>query len=394
VFKRFTLILATIILGLLSSLKFTFAQDNSSIALLNLPELSLSELPGINEAGCVEEASQGSQTKAQNRCWERGDRLDSILKNRDLSAALGQQKFELGQIWQITSLDPQQIAISSFPLLARQTLEQLVKAVPQLGEYRVNEVEPVRDLIGTKFGASNQTIAQAIENNPELKTMALEEIDLDKYSLSQIPNLKATKLENLAQWEDSSISEVPNLSRVPLNLMPNPVKAQGNFIARIDQVWDDAENSRHRTATGSDLEGYAVSCDLDCPSLELDDLENEGKTINSSFEGTHAISGKDWREYPSRRAMGGEACAIGPEPVGRQPFGSFAKVVVWDVRQDRDYATLALFFHYYKWCGASFHPTPKEIGPFIVGTVRRDDLLFLGRGEDSWNDFCNSSRIN
>ncbi|MFO5491150.1 MAG: hypothetical protein ACLBM6_01085 [Cuspidothrix sp.] len=94
-------------------------------------------------------------------------------------------------------------------------------------------------------------------------------------------------------WMNSFVKNIPGLGQVPLGLMPNPIIEIGNLAMRIDAVYGTAENHRQNTISGSDVQGFSVPCtQKDCAYVELDDLENIGKSDRSTLEGKQWISGK------------------------------------------------------------------------------------------------------
>lgn len=178
-------------------------------------------------------------------------------------------------------------------------------------------------------------------------------------------------------WQDTKIADVPALNALPLASFPVPIAELGSAVARIDTIWGKTERKRLRTISGSDVVGFSVPCQgQECPYIELDDLENSGRTIRGEFEGRSWISGK------YQQVEGGWGCLKGinggKEPTGRLPFGSAFKVVVMEPSEKTDTVDTALFFRFQNFCGA----TPYFIGPVPFFTYKVNAPIFIGALDD------------
>lgn len=329
----------------------------------NWMNMSLSSMSGATEAGNL-----------SDRSWNVGDTPDRILTLGDLDDSLMPQKFQVGQILQITKQRSSNISLSAFPLVGKQTLKQLVDAVPHLGDYLPERVAPIAKLLNSKgllysWGTENYFTLSQIVRDPIIGNLKLKEINLTGFSLDSIPNLDAAVLENFEGWEDTFIREIPKLGRVPLGLMPNPLSPDGSFVARIDRVSGKSESHRNRTISGSNRVGFNYHCNNNCAHLELDDLENIGDSISQTLEGVQWISGK------YQKVKGGSGCLKRSEPTGRHPFGRAFKVVVWNPKESSDSVDTMMFFRFKLFCGRS----PYVIGPFPFFNYKINDLMFLGK---------------
>jgi len=227
-----------------------------------------------------------------------------------------------------------------------------------------------------------------VEFNSSANELQLGEIDLSEYSIDDIPGLEDTKLEDFARWENAYLSEVSEISDVPLSQMPNPLTNFAMPVMRIDAVWGDSESNRYRTVSGSYEEGFNVSCDANCPYIELDDLENSGDGLRLPTEGLQWIEGKDpesanicpdypWGVRGGHGVLGNVNC--GKEPTGRHPFGKLFKFAVWDTDETTDQAQTAIFFRFCaKTPFVDLGCTPYFIGPIPFFSFQRDQWIFLG----------------
>lgn len=363
----------------------TNAQSRLPATKLLLPDwnrISLSQLPGISQSGAID-GSPYSQTLGYDlsRTWTVGMTPNEYLKLGDISEALQAEKFALQAIREITSTDLNNIALSEFSLIKEQTLSHLAKVVPQLAQTAVKDIQSIAALLKTKgIQPANLTLSQVLTQY-EVGNIKLGEIDLSKFSLTSIPNLEAVPIQDLTNWMNSFVKNIPGLGQVPLGLMPNPISEVGNLVMRIDAVYGTAENRRKNTISGSDVQGFSVPCtQTNCAYLELDDLENVGASDRSSSEGKQWISGK----YQEVEGGWGILKAVnnGREPTGRLPFGKAFKVVVMETDETTDTVDTALYFRFCAW---KMGCTPYFIGPIPFFSYQVNALMFVGN-LDSGNE--------
>ncbi|MBS3030679.1 MAG: M23 family peptidase (plasmid) [Dolichospermum sp. DET50] len=356
----------------------TNAQSRLPATKLLLPDwkqISLSQLPGISQSGAID-GSLYSQTLGYDlsRTWTVGMTPDVYLKLGDISEALQAEKFALQAIREITSTDLNNIALSEFSLIKEQTLSHLAKVVPQLAQTAVKDIQSIAALLKTKgIQPANLTLSQVLTQY-EVGNIKLGEIDLSKFSLTSIPNLEAVPIQDLTNWMNSFVKNIPGLGQVPLGLMPNPISEIGSLVMRIDAVYGIAENRRNNPISGSDVQGFSVPCtQKDCAYLELDNLENVGASDRSSLEGKQWISGK----YQEVEGGSGILKAVnnGREPTGRLPFGKAFKVVVMETDETTDTVDTALYFRFCAW---KMGCTPYFIGPIPFFSYQVNALMFVG----------------
>ena len=360
----------------------------TKVLLPDWSRISLAQLPGISQSGAIE-GSPYSQTLGYDlsRTWNVGMTPDQYLKLGDISEALQAEEFSLQAIQaiatlrtqpeantDINSIDFNKIALSEFPLIGEQTLSHLAQVVPELAKTQVNNITPIATLLKSQgIAASNLTLAQVLTQY-EVGQMKLGEIDLSKFSISSIPNLDAVQLQQFTGWMNSNVSDIPGLRQVPLGLMPNPITEIGSLVMRIDVVYGPTENRRNNTISGSDVQGFSVPCtEKDCAYLELDDLENTGRSDRSKLEGKQWISGK-YQEVEGGRGIL-KAVNNGREPTGRLPFGKAFKVVIMEPDETTDTVDTALFFRFCAW---RMGCTPYFIGPVPFFSYKVNSLIFVG----------------
>ena len=342
--------------------------DGKHLLLPDWYSISFNNMPPIQESGSI-------KVNGLSRQWNVGDTPDEYLTLGDIDEALKPQLFSLSNIESVinfSNLDTYRLEY--FPLLGEQTIQHLTEIVPNLGETRIEEIPPIAALLKAESLQVNinTSLSNLLSQNPILGKLKLNQIDLSTYKISNIPNLDAVQLSNFKGWENTLIKDVPGLNTVPLANFPLPLREKGDKVARIDFIWGSAEKRRQRTVSGSDVEGFSVPCDGECPHIELDDLENTGRNIRDEFEGRSWISGK------YQKVEGGWGCLKsanqGKEPTGRLPFGSAFKVVVMEPSETTDTVDTALFFRFKNICGA----TPYFIGPVPFLNYEVNAPIFIG----------------
>lgn len=358
-------------------------QNNPTSLQVLMPDwnrISFSTLPPLLSSGGFNDSSLNQAAGYDlSRQWQAGQTPDQYLKLGDISEAVRAELFSLNGIATITQLDLQQVALSAFPLVKEQTLEHLVDIVPGLGEQILGNVPPIATLVGNVDTILlQQPISQLLQQVPGVGQLQLDQINLDQFSLNSIPNLESVALQEFTDWENSFLKDIPGLGQVPLGQFPTPLAITGNFVARIDMAYSQAESLRQNTISGSYNQGLSVPCQDNCAYIELDDLENQGHSYRGSFEGKQWISGK-YQKVSGGSGVCGELNG-GKEPTGRHPFGKAFKVVVWDVDETTDTVDTALFFRVScGWLGK----TPYMIGPIPWFSYKVNAPIFLGLVENS-----------
>ena len=327
-----------------------------------------------------------------SRHWQAGQTADTYLKLGDFQTSLYLQIFNLYTIAQMTNLDLEQVALSALEMAAWQTLDDLVTAIPGLGNYRVKDVLPINALLfsnqrrgflgfpGTPgFNpdagglSSDLTIADVLAANPNVGQLRLGELgeQLEQFAITDIPGLQNAPLRNLANWGNSFIAGVPGLANVPFSQMPNPLNAAG-MVGTVDVVYGFAETDRNHTISGSDQIGFAAACKENCAHIEL--------------AGGAPLYGKQWISGKYQEVKGGfgvlGSVNGGKEPTGRHPFGEVFKVSVWDVDESTGTVSTALHFRICHRGIPDLGCTPYFLGPVPFLNYAEKDPIFVGLLDD------------
>ncbi|PSR19307.1 hypothetical protein C8255_02805 [filamentous cyanobacterium CCP3] len=345
-------------------------------------QLTFSNLPPLLSSGAVEILGDlvSSLGYDPSRIWQAGQSVAEVLKLGDFQTSLYPQLFNLQTLAQMGQIDLSQVALSALEMVGWQRVEDLVSAIPGLGNLRLDQVPPLETLISEVLPASSiqgldgndLTLSSLLTEFPDLGQLNLGQLSeqLNSFALTDIPGLTGISLQNFRDWGNSTIGGVPGLASVPLDQMPNPLSGVG-AIGQIDMVYGQAETQRQTTISGSKQAGFQVPCEESCAHVE--------------FAGIPGLHGKQWISGQVQQVPGGEGFLSfvngGQEPTGRHPFGDAFKVALWDVDESSGTVSTALFF---RMCqrGGFLTPdlgcTPYFIGPVPFMTYKETDFMLVG----------------
>ncbi len=307
-----------------------------------------------------------------SRVWQAGQTADQYLKLGDLQTSFYPQIFNLYSIGQITQIDVQQVALSALESIAWQRIDDLVGAIPGLGNYAIRQIPPIAALLTqarTPPFNPNSSLSELLQTLPEIGQLPLGELGktLETFAIGDIPGLQNIPLQNLANWANTKIAGVPGLADVPFAQMPNPINAAG-LIGTVDVVYGEKESDRRNTISGSDQAGFQVPCKENCAHVEL--------------AGAPTLYGKQWISGKYQKVKGGTgilgAVNGGQEPTGRHPFGDAFKVALWDVDESSGQASTALFFRICKRGLPDLGCTPYFLGPIPFLNYAEKQPIFTG----------------
>jgi hypothetical protein len=352
--------------------------NNRNLALPDWNQITFNSLPGIKQNGSFILPTNLISQLGYNpsRQWFAGQTPDQYLMLGDFQNALFLQEFNLTHISQRTGFNLSQLSLANFPLIGKQSIEDLTEAIPQLLTIPIGQIPPINDLIKTEINtyfSSNLTLGQLLNNLPQLAQLKLEELPLEDYAIGDIPFLEDTALKNFKYWQGEMISQIPGLGNVSFSQFPNPPQPQGAGVGLIDLAFSNAEKYANRAISGSYQAGFHVPCSGGCPHVELG--------------GNPVINGTQWVSGQSQSVRGGEgilsAVNNGLEPTGRHPFGDAFKVVVWDTNEMTGSADTALFFRICQETAfVDLGCTPYFIGPIPFINYSETDPIFLGSRDE------------
>jgi hypothetical protein len=354
-------------------------------------------LPAIQQPGFLKIPKNLISTFGYDpsRSWTAGQKVDSVVMLGDADDAFKMSALSLKAIGTValpTTATTTKPTLKDFGLMQWQTPKTLVKAMPELSNLSLSEVPPLAALF-SKNGGGGGTVSQAIASNPQAADLTLDKIDLSKYSLDSIPGLDKTQLGKFKSWQQAHVNQIPKLSQVPFDKMPQPISSGIGVVGIASVVLGTAEKGDARAGndyfvSGSVVRGDAygnprgdrtltVACppSIECSYLEMGD-----------FAGSQGgLYGKRWASGSSQIVKGGygflAAVNGGKEPTGRLVYGSGFKVALTGVSESKGTADFGLFFRIcarppfmQKTC------TPYFIGPVPWLPVSENDLVIVGTG--------------
>ncbi|MEL6439129.1 MAG: hypothetical protein AAFQ80_07760 [Cyanobacteria bacterium J06621_8] len=390
-------------------------QNNSPAGTVKVPDfdsITFGSLGRIGASGSIPADYDQDSNYPLSRQWDKGDPVASVLKLGDIDDAFGVGNLSLNEVITKSGGLPQDVSLSSFSFIEKQSISSFVRANPALWEQAIKDVPSLAEVI-TQIGGQGllesptSVLLDGIESElgqqlsdsvssivPELNLDAIEMgiIDLSKYTLGDVKGLGESLIEDYELWENELIGDVAGLEDIPFSKFPkfaNLASTLLSSISRVDMVWGDASGgvTRSNSVSGSNVAGYNVACDSACAHLELDDLENSGRDIRWATEGDRWALGNDpksgnicpdspWGVRGGIGLLGKLNC--GREPTGRNPFGSSFKVALWEVDEPAETASTAIFFRICKRGFPDLGCTPYFIGPVPFLSVNRGDYIILG----------------
>jgi hypothetical protein len=323
-----------------------------------------------------------------SRIWSAGQSIDSVVMLGDVDEAFAQSRFTLKNINNIVGdlENFQNLTLQDFGLIKWQTVGSLVEAIPDLKNFDINQIEPIRDLLSENLNYTDFsfTTLQDILEFPELSNLSLGSLDLSKYLLGSIPKLVETEIEKFSAWQQSFIKDVPGLNQVTFDKMPQPIDPGLDVVGIASLVLSGSERGDSKVRDNYFVSGKVsrsgqnvpVACqeNKECSYLELGD-----------FAGTKgSLYGKRWAAG-TQQVDGGfgilQAVNGGKEPTGRLVYGPGFKVVLTDVNESTGTANFGLFFRF---C-IRFFLGGRSCSPYFIGPVpwistQENNLVILGRG--------------
>lgn len=325
----------------------------------------------ISESGSV--TYPGSRGGTESRTWTAGQSIALFMELGDFETPqLAIENLNLSTIASVQGINLSGLTLDDFQLTRWQTLPNLVRAVPNLGNRNVNSVIPIRDF-ARRFGINGGTIANLSRYDNLSNVQLGRVINLRNYPLTSISNIQNASINRFANWQDSRIDGVPGLSTLTWDNLPGLRTLDLSFVASLDLPLGDIEANRTRSISGSYQDGFNVPClQNNCAHTEMSGI---GKTT-----GTQWISGK------FQKVNGGfgilKALNDGKEPTGRNPFGSSFKQVVWNIYEGSGKVETTMFFRICKtipFIGRTC--SPYFIGPVPFIVYQEKDPIVLGQPE-------------
>lgn len=344
----------------------------------NWQEITFDSLGAINSSGSYQADSSVIDQLGYDpsKSWTMGQKPGEFMSLGDFpSMNFGALDLHtLGEL--VGGIDPKGFSLDEFGLMAKQTINSLVEAIPELADFPIAQLLPVQDLIGQQVGGfdTSKTLGEVLQSNPQLGELSFDQIDLTQYQVGDIPNLELTQLGAFKDWQSEVLNQVPNLTQVPLSEFG--VQANGATVGKVDVVFGAAESKLSKTISGSNVEGFGVPCDTGCAHIEV--------------SGASGVLGREWVSGKYQEVRGGEGVLgqvnNGLEPTGRLLFGDAFKVVVWNLDETKASGDLALFFRICKRGMPDLGCTPYFIGGVPLMSFKENNPILLGTIDNSKSD--------
>ena len=169
-------------------------------------QITFSKMPAIAESGSFQAPRNVSQKLGYDpsRRWNAGQKPDAFTMLGDFQDSFKLQEFSLLDISQITGSDIQEIDLSRFGVVKFQTIESLVKAIPNLEEWKIGDVKPIYDLLSENLSQSfnaNQTIGNLLKKSSHLGKLNFDSLNLASYNIDSIPGLSTTPIASFDKWQ-------------------------------------------------------------------------------------------------------------------------------------------------------------------------------------------------
>ncbi|WP_245912358.1 hypothetical protein [Brunnivagina elsteri] len=228
-------------------------------------KITFSNMPAISEPGSFKAPQNVIDKLGYNpsRSWNAGQKPDSFTMLGDFQDSFKLQQLSLTDISQITNLDLGRSNLGSFGVMKLQTLDSLVKAIPELKDFPISQVKPIFDLLSQNLSTSfdtNQTIGNLLKQSSHLGKLSFDSLDLKSYNLNSIPNITSTSIASFDKWQGVYISEIPGLNKVPFSQFPNPINPVGTSVGIVDVAFATDEQKRNRTVSVSNKKQQRRIC--------------------------------------------------------------------------------------------------------------------------------------
>ena len=138
-------------------------------------QITLHSLPPIQGDGEFSASQEINDAVSYDlsRQWKAGQTADQYSKLGDLQTSLYPQIFNLYTIAQTTGLDLNKVALSALETAAWQKVDDLVTAIPGLGNYRISQIPPIQAIL-TQGQAGitppfnpDVSLAEVLQTNPK-----------------------------------------------------------------------------------------------------------------------------------------------------------------------------------------------------------------------------------
>lgn len=232
--------------------------------------ISFNQMPPFEQDGGWPSVGEVAQDIGYDtaRSWQAGEYPVDVLKVGDI-LELNPEAFRLSDLAVL-----EEFSIADIALIANLSLASLLKSVPFSGDWPIEELPGVADVLAQTVGINVQptdTLSQIISQYPELGEMRTGDV-LGELPATTIPNLDVAKISDFEGYQEEGISSIPGLGSVALGEFPNPLDLL-HVTAKQDIAFGPKEYSGSkptpRSVSGTKKEGFSVPCVGSCAHIEL-----------------------------------------------------------------------------------------------------------------------------
>ncbi len=307
--------------------------------------------------------------------WNPGTRPEQLFTVGMFQDSFAFQNLSLNQIAQLTGQPVTDTPLAGFSPVQNLTVSQLVTLIPQLGQLPVSMSPPIQALaqqqgVDTAGGSlAIAAISPIIQGN--LGQLGSE---LEKYAVSQIPGLEDVALEQIPDWANAQIADIPGLSSLPLI---NPFSFKDYFVP-FDipfgmspcKVGEECREFNIDNTASGNWKNLSIPCiGKPCSHIEVKRWGNDTNKIR-------------WVSK-EHKVPGGNGFLCKNEPTGRFPFGKNPKVVIEKIDEQTGKVDFALYFSISGPFGAE---SAHCFGPFPMpfwGERKEGQLVLFGLDKPS-----------
>ena len=212
--------------------------------------LTFDSIGPIQSSGSVSDPAFGSLS------WSPGTPASEIFTLGMLQNSFGFQNLSITQIQAMTGEAVTDAPLSDFGMIHNLSVQQLAAAVPGLAQQPLANVPPIQAIAQQQgIAASGSSTVGSISSLLQGPIGQLGG-QLINYGISQIPGLSNLPLNQLPDWANAQIASIPGLGKIPLI---NPLSLKDYFVpfdigfgmSECKMGWDCAERDIDNTASGN-----------------------------------------------------------------------------------------------------------------------------------------------
>lgn len=283
--------------------------DENGVKVPDWSQISFANLPLVDTAGEINIPTEliNQLGYNPNRAWEAGTAVADLVMMGDLNG-FDLEEYSLTALEEYWGMSFDDWSLEEFDLIKNMDVGGLIEAYDLSGSAAkyVKDIPILQEALGSQYAGYALNVIKYKEN---LTSIALKEVNLAGYSISDISDLKGLAIKKYQNWQQSIIGKIPGIKEIPFSEYEK-LKSATQAIGIVDIVFGETEQYGQQSISGSDVDGFGVNCSGGCAHVE--------------FSGTPFVLGKRWISGDSQQVNGGKGILkivnLGKEPTGRLPF--------------------------------------------------------------------------